>query len=192
MRIWLWPRRLRLRKRPPKLRRLVRKRRPHRTARDRLRAFGLSRFRYLWFIPILIALIAVAANLRVPRTTTVALAEPAGQVEFAGAEGIRVKSAKWRTSIPAGYRLAVDIGWENAGAPSPGLLVELSLAAGETLCAQMNTLPAGALQTGSSVTRLELDIPYNLKGSYRLELKVSTLDVDGAVYKAPLGALRVY
>ena len=108
MRYWLWPRRLRLRRRPPRIRRLVRKRRPHRTARDRLRAFGLSRFRYLWILPVLIALIALVANVRVPRTTTVALAEPAGQVEFAGAEGIWVKSAKWRTSIPAGYRLAEE------------------------------------------------------------------------------------
>ena len=59
MRYWMWPRRLRWRKRPPRARRMVRKRRPHRPAKDRLHAFGLSRSRYLWFIPAL--MIAIAA-----------------------------------------------------------------------------------------------------------------------------------
>ncbi len=194
MRYGMWPRAVRWKRKPPRGRRLVRKRRPHRTARDRLRTFGLSRFRYLLFIPVLILMIAIMASVRVPRATRAILSESAGRVEIAGAEGLWVRSAKWRTSIPAGYRLAVDVGWERGDAPNPPFDVELLLKAEAVACAQKTALPEGALSAGLSTTRLELDIPYDLKGNYRLEIRISAPDeVGGAdAYEAVLGALRVY
>lgn len=192
MRYWMWPRRLRWRKKPPKNLRMVRKRRPHRTARDRLRDFGLSRFRYLWFVPVLIALIIVVACVRVPKTTT-ALIYPANAESAADSIGISVESAKYRTSIPGGYRLAVDISWR-AESPAPELLVELLLRDGidSAVARQTTVVEAGALSAQSPVTRAELDIPYNLSGDYRLSVRVSDADGAAVTGETTLGAVRVY
>ena len=188
MRYWTWPRRLRLKRKIPKVRPAHRKRRAHKSARDRLRDFGLSRFRYLWFIPVLVILIIVAANVRVPRTVTVVIRSAAAESVQAG--DLSVQSAKFRTSIPSGYRLAVDVTWH--GEPlSQEVLVELLLrdgtgsavAKGET-----HVWPSA----GGYVSRAELDVPYNLSGRYELSVRVLGADETVHVEETPLGGLTVY
>lgn len=192
MRYWMWPRKLRWRKKPPKARRLVRKRRPHRSARERLRNFGLSRFRYLWFIPALILLIAVVASVRVPRTTTAWLEVPQAQSESRMA-GISIRTGKFRPSIPGGYRLAVDLSWR-AEAQEGALTVELILRdEGEKVVASQSTaIDAGALNVDAPLIRAELDIPYDLNGKHRLSVRVT--DADGMLVQdeTPLGPLSIY
>lgn len=192
MRYWMWQRRLRLRKRPPRVKRLVRKRRPHLSARERLRDFGLSRVRYLWFVPVLILMIVAVACFRVPRTTTVRIQSAAAQSESASG-AVAVRSAKYRTSIPAGYRLAVDLSWQ-AAEPSPELLVDLILRSGEGSAVAKHTtvIEAGALADHSLVTRTELDIPYSLSGEYRLNVRVSGADGATVTGETELGELTVY
>lgn len=192
MRYWMWPRRLRWRKKPPKARRMVRKRRPHRPARERLRDFGLSRFRYLWFVPVLILLIAVVASVRVPKTTTTWLMQSSAQSESRAAD-VLVQSAKYRTSIPGGYRLAVDVSLK-AESQRDELLVELILrdAGGEAVTRQTTVVGAGTMAVESTVVRAELDIPYNLSGKYALSVRISDADGQTVAQEAPLGPLRVY
>jgi hypothetical protein len=188
----MWPRKLRWRKKPPKARRMVRKRRPHRSARDRLRSFGLSRFRYLWFIPALILMIWAVASVRVPRTTITWLQQAAAQ-SGARAETAQVRSGKYRTSIPAGYRLAVDIAWRDASQPEE-LLVELILrdGIGSSVARQTTVVGADQLALASPVTRAELDVPYDLNGVYQLSVQV-TDDEGGTVDEEQvLGPLTVY
>lgn len=192
MRYWMLPRRLRWRKRPPKVRRLVRKRRPHRTARDRLRNFGLSRFRYLWFIPALILVIVVVASVRVPRTATAWLQESQLLSESQAAD-VSIRTGKYRTSIPGGYRLAVDLSWR-ARAQEGELTVELILRdeGGEAVARQVTTVGAGALDVDAPVTRAELDIPYNLSGKYELGVRVVGADGNLVQDETTLGPLTVY
>jgi hypothetical protein len=188
----MWPRRLHWRKKPPKVRRMVRKRRPHRTARDRLRDFGLSRFRYLWFVPVLVLLIAVVASVRVPKTTTTWLMQSAAQSEPRAAD-VLVQSGKFRTSIPGGYRLAVDVSLKTESQHDE-LLVELILrdGGGEAVARQITPAGSGAMTMESAVIRAELDIPYNLSGKYALSVRVSDADGREVSEEAPLGPLRVY
>ncbi len=192
MRYWMWPRKLRWRKRPPKVRRLVRKRRPHRSARDRLRNFGLSRFRYLWFIPALILLIVAVASVRVPRTATAWLQESQLLSESQAAD-VSIRTGKYRTSIPGGYRLAVDLSWRTRSQDGE-LMVELFLRdeGGETVARQGTTVGAGALDADAPVTRAELDIPYNLSGKYELGVRVMDADGDLVQDETTLGPLTVY
>ncbi len=192
MRYWMWPRRLRWQKKPPRAARVVRKRRPHRTARDRLREFGLNRFGYLWFIPVLVALIIVVAQFRVPKTTTMLVQSAAAQSET-GESGIWVRSAKYRTSIPGGYRLAVDVAWRAAG-QTPELLVELMLrdGTGSAVASQTSVVAAGALFGQSPLTRSELDIPYDLRGAYRMSVRVSDAEGRTVLEETALGFVTVY
>jgi hypothetical protein len=192
MRYWMWPRRLRLKKRPPKVQRMVRKRRPHRTARDRLRNFGLSRLRYLWFIPVLIALIAVVASVRVPKTTTTWVQQPSVKSESQEAD-TPIQFGKYRTSIPAGYSLGVDIAWKKAPQEAE-FQVELILRddGGEAVARQTTSVVAGALAASSPVARAELDIPYDLSGKYHLSVQVVGDDSRLVSAEAPLGLLTVY
>lgn len=192
MRYWMWPRKLRWRKRPPKVRRLVRKRRPHRTARDRLRNFGLSRFRYLWFIPALILVIVAVASVRVPRTATAWLQESQRLSESQAAD-VSIRTGKYRTSIPGGYRLAVDLSWRTR-AQEGELTVELILRedGGEAVARQVTTVGAGALDVDAPNTRAELDIPYNLSGKYELGVRVVGADGDLHQDETTLGPLTVY
>lgn len=192
MRYWMWPRRLRWRRRPPKVRRLVRKRRPHRSARDRLRNFGLSRFRYLWCIPALILAIVAVASVRVPRTTTAWLQDSAARSESPMAD-VSIRTGKYRTSIPGGYRLAVDLSWR-ADAQELPLMVELILRdeSGEAVARQFTAMEPGALNVDAPVTRAELDIPYNLSGRYLLSVRVVGADGDLVQDGTPLGPLNVY
>ncbi len=192
MRYWMWPRRLHWRKKPPKVRRMVRKRRPHRTARDRLRDFGLSRFRYLWFVPVLVLLIAVVASVRVPKTTTTWLMQSSAQSE-SRAEDVQVQSGKYRTSIPGGYRLAVDVSLKTESQRDE-LLVELILrdGGGEAVARQTTVAGAGAMTMEPAVIRAELDIPYNLSGKYALSVRVLDADGRSIAEEAPLGPLSVY
>ena len=98
-----------------------------------------------------------------------------------------------RRSIPAGYRLAVDVGWTGDGAESPALLVELSLEkGGAAACSETTRLAAGALPAEDGVTRAELDIPYDLNGEYGLRLRV-TSQADGSLLcDAVPGSVTVY
>jgi len=192
MRYWMWPRRLRWRRRPPKVRRLVRKRRPHRSARERLRNFGLSRFRYLWFIPALMLLIVAVASVRVPRTATAWLeqAQVQGAPEMAD---VSIRTGKYRTSIPGGYRLAVDLSWR-AKSQEVGLAVELILRdeGGEAVARQVTPIAKGALDVDAPVTRAELDIPYNLNGKHLLSVRVVGADGHLVQDETRLGSLIVY
>ncbi len=192
MRYWMWPFRLRWKKKPLKLKRIVRKRRPHKNARDRLRDFGLSRFRYLWVIPILIAMIVVVASVRVPKTATAFLQQTSSRSEISEA-GIAIRSAKYRTSIPAGYRLAVDLAWSS----SPQLeeiLVTLILRddGGEAVATETTVIESETLAAQEPMTRAEMDIPYDLHGNYQLTVRVS--DGDGQTIQAEtqLGPVSVY
>ena len=191
MRYWMWPRRLHWRKKPPKARRMVRKRRPHRPARERLRDFGLSRFRYLWFVPVLVILIVVVASARVPKTTTTFLMQSA-QSETKAAE-VTIQSGKYRTSIPGGYRLAVDVSMK-AESQAEELLVELILrdAHGEAVARQTTVAEAGTLAVESPVVRAELDIPYDLSGRYSLSVQIVNDAGETVAPEVALGALRVY
>ena len=192
MRYWMWPRRLRWRKRPPKVRRMVRKRRPHRTARDRLRNFGLSRFRYLWFIPALILMIIVVASVRVPRTATTWL-QDTQLISDAQAADVSIRTGKYRTSIPGGYRLAVDLSWRSH-AQDGEMMAELILrgVSGEAVARQFTLIEAGTLNVDAPVTRAELDIPYNLSGKYELNVRVVGVDGNLIQDETPLGPLTVY
>jgi hypothetical protein len=170
---------------------MVRKRRPHRTARDRLRSFGLSRFRYLWFIPALVLMIWVVASVRMPRTTTTWLTQTTvqGQAQVAA---VRIRSGKYRTSIPAGYRLAVDIAWS---APrTDELLVELILrdGTGASVARQTTVLEAGQSGPGSPLIRAELDVPYDLNGPYQLSVRVLDDAGETVSEEEALGPLTVY
>jgi hypothetical protein len=191
MRYWLWPRRLRLKKKPPKAKKLVRKRRKHLSARERLKEFGLNRLRYLWFIPVLIAAIIVTANIRVPKTVTALIQSASAQSESAA--GIAVRAAKYRPSIPAGYTLAVDLTWRTQ-AQSPELLAELILRdeSGHDAARETTVIGAGALSGPSPLTRAELDIPYNLGGAFSLSVRV--VDEAGQIVQDEIrvGALSVY
>ncbi len=189
MRYWMWPRRLRWRRKLPKAVRVVRKRRPHRTARDRLREFGLSRFRYLWFIPVLVALIVTVAQFRIPRTAIVPVGNAAAQAET----GVSIRSAKYRTSIPGGYRLAVDITWR-VQTRTPALTVELMLrdGAGSLVAERTAILAEGALGGESPVTRSELDIPYNLSGACAVSVRVADSEGRPVVGETALGDVTVY
>ena len=191
MRYWLWPRRLRLKKKLPRAKKLVRKRRQHRTARERLREFGLNRLRYLWFIPVLIAAIIVAANIRVPKTITALIQSASVQSE--SATGIAVRAAKYRPSIPAGYTLAVDLTWRSAS-PSPALQAELILRdeSGNDVAREATAIEAGALSGASPLSRAELDIPYNLGGAFSLSVRV--FDAAGLALQDEIriGALTIY
>ncbi len=191
MRNWMWPRRLRLKKKPPKAKKLVRKRRQHRPARERLREFGLSRFRYLWFIPILIAAIIVAANIRVPRTITALIQSAPAQSE--SAIGIAIRSAKYRPSIPAGYTLAVDLTWRGQE-QSPELFAELILRdeSGRDVARETTIVKTGALSGVSPMTRVELDIPYNLGGAYSMSVRVFDAEGQSMLDEIRIGGLRVY
>jgi len=192
MRYWMWPRKLRWRKRPPKVRRMVRKRRPHRTARDRLRNFGLSRFRYLWFIPALMLMIIIVASVRVPRTATAWLQDPQLMSE-AQALDVSIRTGKYRTSIPGGYRLAVDLSWRSR-AQDGEMTVELILRGqkGDAVARHFTVIEAGTLNVDAPVTRAELDIPYNLSGRYELNVRVVGTDGDLIQDETPLGPLKVY
>ena len=192
MRYWMWPRKLRWRKKPPKARRLVRKRRPHLTARDRLRSFGLSRFRYLWFIPALIILIVAVASVRVPRTTTAWLQE-SKTMSGSSMPEVSIRTGKYRTSIPAGYRLAVDLSWR-AHAQNGELTVELILRneGGESVARQATIIGTGELDVDTPVTRAELDIPYNLSGKHQLSVQVTGADAQLVQDETELGAITIY
>lgn len=190
MRYWMWPRKLRWRKKPPKAWRTVRKRRPHRSARDRLRSFGLSRFRYLWFIPALILMIWAVASVRVPRTTTTWLRQAAVQGGHR-VETARIRSGKYRTSIPAGYRLAVDVAWRDTSQPEE-LLMELILRDGVGSVVAQQTTVVGADQLASPMTRAELDVPYDLNGVYQLSVRVSDDEGEAVGEEQALGPLTVY
>jgi hypothetical protein len=171
---------------------MVRKRRPHRTARDRLRSFGLSRFRYLWFIPALILVIIAVASVRVPRTATAWLQQSQLLSESALAD-VSIRTGKYRTSIPGGYRLAVDLSWR-AYAQEDALAVELILRdeGGEAVATQSTAIGAGELNVDAPVTRAELDIPYNLSGKYQLSVRVTGVDDKPVQDETPLGPLNVY
>lgn len=188
MRYWTWPKRLRLKRKMPKVRPAHRKRRAHRSARDRLRDFGLSRFRYLWFIPVLVILIIVAANVRVPRTVTVVIRS--AEAESAQTGSLSVQSAKFRTSIPSGYRLAVDVAWHGE-APSQEVLVELLLrdGIGSAVAKGATSVWPGA---SGYLSRAELDVPYNLNGRYGLSVRVLGSDETVYVEETSLGGLNVY
>jgi hypothetical protein len=188
MRYWIWPKKLRIRKKAPKVHPAHRKRRAHKSARDRLRDFGLSRFRYLWFIPILVILIIVAARLRVPKTVTVVVQSAAADSAQAGA--LVIRSAKYRTSIPAGYRLAVDVAWQGE-APSQEVQVELLLRDGIGSAVAKGVTPVWPDVSGN-VNRVELDVPYNLKGRYDLSVRVLGADRADYLKEATLGRLTVY
>ena len=188
MRYWTWPKRLRLKRKIPKVRPAHRKRRAHKSARERLRDFGLSRFRYLWFIPVLVILIVIAANVRVPKTVTVVIRSAAAESAQAGA--LSVQSAKFRTSIPSGYRLAVDVTWH--GEPlSQEVLVELLLRDGTGSAVAKGVTHVWPGLNGY-VSRVELDVPYNLNGRYDLSVRI--LGVDETIYieETRLGDLTVY
>lgn len=188
MRYWIWPKKLRIRRKAPKVRPAHRKRRVHKSARDRLREFGLSRFRYLWFIPILVLMIVVAAHLRVPKTVTVVIRSAAA--DSIEDEALGVRSAKFRTSIPAGYRLAVDVAWQGA-APSEEVQVELLLRDGIGSAVAKGVMPVWP-DMGGGVNRVELDVPYNLKGRYELSVRVLGADQTILVEETQLGGLTVY
>jgi hypothetical protein len=191
MKHWMWPRKLRFKKKIPGGRRVVRKRRPHKTARERLREFGLSRFRYLAFVPVLIVMIVLVANLRVPRASTVSLMLPVPPLQAEQQGDIVLASAKWRAAIPAGYRLAVELAFDSAVPISPEMTVWLSLSGTGQIHRQAMSIGEGALPEGASVVRAEIDIPYGVSGRYALALQV--LDAGGrSVSAAELGELRVY